>query len=310
MFFKYALSSFWGSDFKIICHSLKNCTMFFFNNIRMLLLAFFITITTVSSFGQNHRKSDPIEVMCFYNVTYRPDSTDTDYVLHEEFTLFIGSDTYQSQSSNSLIPLLYINANDLEGFLSAMKQGKIPPTRFTSAHYINYHKGEISTIDNIGLNEYKYTVPMESLKWTIKPENKKIGNYAVQKAQTTFGGREWVAWFTTEIPYSAGPYLFHGLPGLIVKISDTREHYIFELHNISNPEGFEFIEILDKPRITLSKAEFFALRDRFNQNPHASIMQSIEAEGGSLTFDDPATAQRSANEASRRRNNPIELIAE
>lgn len=285
--------------------------MDFFKNLRVLFfIAFFISITTVHSFGQNHRKPDPIEVMCFYNLTYRPDSTDTDYVLQEEFTLFIGSDTYQSQSSNSLIALLYINANDLDGFLSAMAQGKIPPTRFNSTHYINNPKGKITTIDKIGMNEYKYTVPMESLQWTIKPESKKIGNYTVKKALTTFGGREWVAWFTTEIPYSAGPYLFHGLPGLIVKISDTREHYNFELQNISNPEGFEFIEIPDKTRITLSKAEFFTLRDRFNQNPHANIMQSVEAEGGSLTFDDPAIAQRSANEASRRRNNPIELKAD
>ncbi|TVQ90648.1 MAG: GLPGLI family protein [Bacteroidetes bacterium] len=285
--------------------------MVFFYNLRVLLLsAFVVTITTINSFGQNHRKPDPIEVMCFYNVTYRPDSTDMDYVLHEEFTLFIGADTYQSQSSNSLIPFLYINVNDLDGFLSAMAQGKIPPTRFNSTHYINNPKGKITSIENIGMTEYKYTVPMESLQWIIKPENKKIGNFAVQKALTTFGGREWVAWFTTEIPYSAGPYLFHGLPGLIVKISDTRDHYIFELHNISNPEGFEFIEIPDKPRTTLSKAEFFVLRDRFNQNPHASLMQSIEAEGASLTFDDPATAQRSANEVARRRNNPIELKAD
>ncbi|MFW5663686.1 MAG: GLPGLI family protein [bacterium] len=273
----------------------------------LLLAALFITFPIVNSFGQNHRKPDPIEVMCFYNVTYRPDSTDMDYILHEEFTLFIGSDTYQSQSSNSLIPLLYINANDLDGFLSAMAQGKIPPTRFTSTHYINYSKGDIVTIDKIGMDEYKYTVPMESLQWTIKPESKKIGNYVVQKALATFGGREWIAWFTTEIPYSAGPYLFHGLPGLIVKISDTREHYTFELHNILKPEGFDYIKIDDKPRTTITKAEFFALRNRFHKNPVAGLLQSVEATGATMTFDDPAAAQMSANEASRRRNNPIEL---
>ncbi|MFW5663684.1 MAG: GLPGLI family protein [bacterium] len=273
-------------------------------------VVFLMATINLNSFGQGYKALDRIELIVSYDVFFKPDSSDLEYILNEEYTLFIGANLFQSQSTNSLIPILYIKNNDVKGFAKALSQGKIHQTSFNTTHYINYPKGEITAHERLGMDEFIYTIPMESLNWVVHPDKKTIGGFEVQRAQTKIGGREWVAWFTREIPYSAGPYLFHGLPGLIIKINDTKEHYVFELTGISEPEVFKHIEISNVKFHELSKAKFFELRDRFNQNPHANIMQSIEATGGSLTFDDPATAQRSANEASRRRNNPIELKAD
>ncbi|WP_262484509.1 GLPGLI family protein [Chryseobacterium scophthalmum] len=63
-------------------------------------------------------------------------------------------------------------------------------------------------------------------------EQKTIGKYKVQKAETNYGGRNWVAWFTTELPFSNGPYIFGGLPGLIISIQDTDNHYSFNLTEV------------------------------------------------------------------------------
>lgn len=76
---------------------------------------------------------------------------------------------------------------------------------------------------NIGYNDDT------KFEWNIQSEKAKIGNYSVQKATTEFGGRSWVAWFTSEIPFPDGPYKFHGLPGLIVKIEDEGKNYSWEL---------------------------------------------------------------------------------
>lgn len=57
-------------------------------------------------------------------------------------------------------------------------------------------------------------------EWKIYPDKQKVGNYNGQKATTSFGGREWTAWFSTDLPFQDGPYKFYGLPGLIVKITD------------------------------------------------------------------------------------------
>ncbi len=69
--------------------------------------------------------------------------------------------------------------------------------------------------------------------WKVLPEKGVFFNYSVQKAETHFGGRKWIAWFTQEIPIHDGPYKFFDLPGLILKISDSEENFIFEIKGLT-----------------------------------------------------------------------------
>ncbi|MDR1369104.1 MAG: GLPGLI family protein, partial [Dysgonamonadaceae bacterium] len=65
--------------------------------------------------------------------------------------------------------------------------------------------------------------------WEILSDTATILGYACQKAQCHYRGRDWEAWFTTEIPISEGPWKFYGLPGLITKLNDRKKHYSFVL---------------------------------------------------------------------------------
>lgn len=76
---------------------------------------------------------------------------------------------------------------------------------------------------NIGYNDES------KMDWKISTEKAKIGSYNAQKATTEYGGRKWEAWFTSDIPLQDGPYKFHGLPGLIVKVEDDAKNYSWEL---------------------------------------------------------------------------------
>lgn len=81
----------------------------------------------------------------------------------------------------------------------------------------------------------------EKPAWEIAEEIKTYEDqYEVQKATTHFAGRDYVAWFTTDVPIQDGPYLFYGLPGLIVELYDTEKHYHFTM---------ESMEKLDEPRL-------------------------------------------------------------
>ncbi len=51
--------------------------------------------------------------------------------------------------------------------------------------------------------------------------------YTCHKATTEYRGRKYTAWYTTDIPISSGPYIFEGLPGLILAISDSKDHFNF-----------------------------------------------------------------------------------
>ena len=69
----------------------------------------------------------------------------------------------------------------------------------------------------------------DPINWKLSTETKKVGNYNLQKATTTFGGRKWIAWFNTDINLNEGPYKFRGLPGLIFEIADVQNSFNFNL---------------------------------------------------------------------------------
>lgn len=56
-----------------------------------------------------------------------------------------------------------------------------------------------------------------------------------------FAGREWTAWFTSEISIPDGPYKFYGLPGLILKISDKTNTHSFEMISVQKQKSNYFI---------------------------------------------------------------------
>ncbi|MBQ8737227.1 MAG: GLPGLI family protein [Bacteroidaceae bacterium] len=74
----------------------------------------------------------------------------------------------------------------------------------------------------------KYTEPIPKQKWTLTNETQTIIGYECQKATCRFRGRDFEAWFTTDIPVECGPWKFGGLPGLILKVYDKGRLYTFE----------------------------------------------------------------------------------
>jgi len=66
--------------------------------------------------------------------------------------------------------------------------------------------------------------------WTIENETKSVGNFLCSKATTTFRGRDYIAWFSYEIPLPFGPWKFSGLPGLILEVYDKE----MALHFVTN----------------------------------------------------------------------------
>ncbi|MBS1927928.1 MAG: GLPGLI family protein [Chitinophagaceae bacterium] len=72
---------------------------------------------------------------------------------------------------------------------------------------------------------------LPAMKWTILNQFITINNNYCQKAVTTFRGRDYTAFYALNIPIQDGPLKFCGLPGLIVKISDSKEIFNYEMSN-------------------------------------------------------------------------------
>jgi len=95
----------------------------------------------------------------------------------------------------------------------------------------SYPDFKIDFFNNLDMNKYKVS-DNRKMDWKILPQKEKIGEFNTQKASINFGGRIWTAWFVSDIPIQDGPYKFHGLPGLIVKIEDKTKSHSFVLKEI------------------------------------------------------------------------------
>lgn len=89
------------------------------------------------------------------------------------------------------------------------------------------------TFHNIAYDDLYRLQSKDHFNWEITKEEKNEKGYQLQKAVTNFGGRKWTAWFTQNIPIPEGPYKFSGLPGLIVEIYDSQNHYHYELTKVT-----------------------------------------------------------------------------
>jgi GLPGLI family protein len=90
--------------------------------------------------------------------------------------------------------------------------------------------------------DYQYNENYDMQNWNLCDDTLTIAGYLCQKAKCRFRGRDYIAWFTIDIPIDNGPWKFGGLPGLILKIYDTRNHYIFNCTRIYQPKKVFYIK--------------------------------------------------------------------
>lgn len=110
--------------------------------------------------------------------------------------------------------------------------------------YTNHAKGIRTVSSRFLYDEYQYTERAESFKWTMLPGTDTIMGYPCNKAETTFRGRKWIAYYTFDISYSYGPWKFSGLPGLILKVTDEKELFKWEAVGISKPKNEPICEFV------------------------------------------------------------------
>lgn len=119
-------------------------------------------------------------------------------------------------------------------------------------------------------------------QWSLADEHRTIRGYNCQKATCNWRGRDYEAWFTMDIPIQHGPWKFGGLPGLIVKISDAKKEYNFELVKL---------EQIDRPIMQfnfsrfkkVSRKKMLKLQKRINEN----WIKVLSPEAGSKCQDRP-----------------------
>ena len=102
-------------------------------------------------------------------------------------------------------------------------------------------RGIVNAYERIFISTYHYTEPIPQLQWTMARGDSTILGYTCHKATTRFRGRDYIAWYTEEIPFPYGPFKFGGLPGLITCIYDTQREHIYTLVGFEKAPSEDYI---------------------------------------------------------------------
>jgi GLPGLI family protein len=181
------------------------------------IIYFLLLIITHSLYAQNLRIS--------YDYKFVQDSLDVNNISNELVLLDItekGSIFYsRPQYLNDSVAFYNNKTNTI--------QSKIDFSVKKDLSYTTYVNNQIGNVN--------YTFQeKDDLKWKILSEKKQILGYKVQKATLKFGGRNWIAWFSNDLPIQDGPYIFHGLPGLILSIEDEKKYHLFNVIGLEKRE--------------------------------------------------------------------------
>ena len=150
----------------------------------------------------------------------------------------------------------------------------------------------------------------EFLKWEILPEKIKISDYECQKAVVNYGGRNWTAWFTQAISIQDGPYVFYGLPGLIIKVSDDKDEFDFNLVKVQKSNQNNMFALRRGKEI--SWEEYRKLQINYFNDPFSEVKsmnvkyQVVDGNGQPISLD-LRTMTQSTQKLIKDSNNPVEI---
>ncbi|WP_448787651.1 GLPGLI family protein [Bacteroides graminisolvens] len=209
---------------------------------RLFFILFFIIAAVNTLYSQE--KLDSTYLMCQYKYTYMNDTLqqtrrDDLFILEigPKISKFYSYYTFQYDSlmstpdgeqkkreifNQSLSD--FHKHRDRRKFLNGFSR-----KRSATCIYKNYPENGMTVTDFLGGDYVVYEDVLNDQDWQITDSIKTVLDYNCQQAVCRFRGREWIAWFTTDIPVVNGPWKLGGLPGLILEAYDQGNQYYFNI---------------------------------------------------------------------------------
>ncbi|MDR5589061.1 GLPGLI family protein [Christiangramia sp. SM2212] len=264
--------------------------------------------------GNSQNFKDSIGFKATYKFTYQKDSMNIDSRQDEIMWLFIGDQSSLFLSKpRAMKDSLDINSNLASIGSDPWKQNlSKTKTDFNFKIYKDRKKDKVYHSIAIMDDKLFYSEPLVLSNWIIQDESKMISGYKTQKATRNFAGRDYTAWFTSEIPIPDGPYKFSGLPGLILEIKDSRNHYNFEFIGFEKVSPKLPLAILPQEFQETTKIKLNDIQRKYQEDP-IGYMNNYVGNGGAkitITINDGRSKQQYLKERKEKLakfNNTIEL---
>lgn len=246
-----------------------------------------------------------------YSFLHIKDTTKPEILYTENMQLFIGANSsiYKSADKETLDSIRELKINEQIKSQSGGVNFNIDMSNMKSADATIYYKNELtkklSILHNLG-QKYLIESNLPAINWIITSETKNIQNYTCQKATTIFKGRNFVAWFCADLPYSNGPWKLGGLPGLILEAYDPNGTIKFMFNTITKAV---FPIELPKKTIKTTFADYTKLLDLRDSDLESYLKGQLSGidMGGNLKVTVNSVSFNNSKKIKPVINNPIEL---
>lgn len=230
-----------------------------------ILIFFLLTISNFSIFSQSSK--DKAFLLIRYDETSITDSTDLLKKNYDVMGLEIGK-TMSRFYSISLLETIKVLEEQIKQTGSIDFRNLSTPKNKRGKERVifkNYTSKQLISTENLGMFSYTVQEPIPVIDWKIQSDTMHILNYSCQKATCQFRGRNYEVWFTPEINISEGPWKFTGLPGLILKVTESKGHFILECKGVEKVNLD--LEILDGKGQKVTREEFLKANKLFLEDP-------------------------------------------
>lgn len=208
------------------------------------IIILFIFLTTSYSFAQLQKG------IIYYGAINALQSGDAKGIDSNAYMIFNKEQSYFVTAKDSLEKAEKIN--EQKTYLNEDKGGSIQLGMKVSKQgdQVVYNIGKKTMWSNLFLRKQFYvkeTTP--KLNWKIEKETKKIGSFICKKATVFFRGRNYIAWFATEISLPFGPWKLNGLPGIILEAYDTNKYVYWYFKSLEYPTKIkENVKYISTPK--------------------------------------------------------------
>ncbi|MFP3835623.1 GLPGLI family protein [Chryseobacterium sp. SIMBA_028] len=232
----------------------------FFKNITLLSLMLYGSIIYAQKFR------------FYYELRFTPNSSQKEIRKVDFYILDYDTKTNESSfySSN------YVKNDSINKKINSLM--KVSSVTVNLNGFKNSFIKEIITKRNDVYNIYStidgdfYTYQQEAKNtWKLGSENLKVLDYNCKSADISFGGRNWKAYFTNELPFNSGPYKFGELPGLITKIYDTEKEFEFSLIGVTKID--ESVKFNFSKYIKVNEDKYIKQYESYLKDPVKSMKQ-------------------------------------
>lgn len=228
---------------------------------RNLLLIFCIVFLNGLGFSQNSN---------FCGVVEYKYSTDLAYLYEEDYKMIFNNNfSYSEELVNGKHSTKLKNEKTEEGVQIKHIAGRDNLT----AKFYYFNKKDLYFRDNY-YDEILLVKELEEKEsWKILEETRELSGFLVHKATTKFRGRNYIAWYTPEIPLPYGPWKFNGLPGLILEVYDEDKIFYLAAKKININQSTKCDPPIDKNILkdAMNIQEYLTIREHILDNQFAKL---------------------------------------